>query len=253
MNYIILIYGSGVIGKATGFGLERLGHDVIFYDIDQKQLDKLKEQGHKITSDPIEADIYFVCVPEIVIDEVIRKARTMTGICVIRSTVPVGTTSNYNKEFMGNPTIIHNPEFLREGVAEYEFMNPHVIVIGDDLGNKKITDSVLELYNTFNVPKLILRSIESEMLKLTMNAFLSCQISFWNEMHLICKDFGIDSTKLGHILKIDPRVPAYGSSMHGSAFGGKCLPKDLNQLLKIAKHNTPLLEAIKAVNDSMKK
>lgn len=248
---MILIYGAGVIGRATGFGFERLGHEVTFYDISQDVLKDLRNKGHQVTSKPVAAEICFICVPEAVIQDAVNAVKNMVGLCVIRSTVPVGTTSEFNDKFKGNPVVIHNPEFLREGVANFEFMNPKVILVGDDIKAEDKTKLLLDLYDPFKVPKFILTSKETEMLKLVLNAYLSCQISFWNEIFLICKDLNINSLKLGHILKIDPRISYYGSSMHGSSFGGKCLPKDLKQITELAKRETPLLDAIQRVNEIM--
>ncbi len=81
---------------------------------------------------------------------------------------------------------------------------------------------------------------------------LATKISFWNEIFLICNKLGINSQQVAEITAIDPRIGKYGT-IHGKAFGGKCLPKDLTAFICSVeeRHNPILLKAVKQINDYM--
>jgi len=81
----------------------------------------------------------------------------------------------------------------------------------------------------------------------------SGKISYWNEIYLICKELGIDSQGVANIVGFDPRIGKYGT-VHGKAFGGKCLPKDLKAFISFAKkyRNVRLLKAVDDINEEMK-
>ena len=83
---------------------------------------------------------------------------------------------------------------------------------------------------------------------------ISTLISFWNEIHQICQKAQVNSTVVGKIVSMDPRISAYGAVMHGKPFGGFCLPKDLNALITTAElvsFQPLLLEAVRQVNEHM--
>jgi NDP-sugar pyrophosphorylase family protein len=82
---------------------------------------------------------------------------------------------------------------------------------------------------------------------------LATKISFWNEIFLICKGLGIDSQVIADIAALDPRIGKYGT-VHGKAFGGKCLPKDLKAFIDFAERdqNVKLLKAVGEINEGMK-
>ena len=90
------------------------------------------------------------------------------------------------------------------------------------------------------------------MIKYAPNCTLATKISFWNEILLICQKLDIDSQQVADIAALDSRIGKYGS-VHGEAFGGKCLPKDLEAFVSFAQdyHNPPLLAAVKQINDYM--
>jgi UDP-glucose 6-dehydrogenase len=89
------------------------------------------------------------------------------------------------------------------------------------------------------------------MVKLSMNAYLHTLISFWNEIHLMCEQMGIPSHLVGKLCSQDPRVASYGAAMHGNPAGGRCLPKDIAQLIEFAKtidYSADLLKSVQQVN-----
>jgi len=250
----IQVIGAGVVGQATGRGFARLGHEVRFYDVDLKVVSELRKQGYK-AGDVVSLekfDFCFFCLPENVVEEVIRGHSYLAiadTVIVIRSTVPPGTANNLMKE--GGRHVCSNPEFLREAVAEYEFLNPPGIIIGECC--KQHGDLLEELYTPFRRPIYRTSPKVAEFTKLAVNGYLACNVSYWNQVKLLANSLGINSHEVGMLATFgDERVSTYGARMHGKPYGGKCLPKDLEQLRDIAKEKDVegyLLEAIKGIND----
>ena len=249
----IQIIGAGVVGQATGKGFARLGHEVRFLDPNEEMLDRLRGEGYGANSRVAigKADVHFVCTPEAVVGEVVRSW-SPGRLLVIRSTVPPGTARKLADLYEVH--ICSNPEFLREAVAEYEFLNPPGIIIGECC--KEHGDLLEELYKPFRKPIYRTTPEVAELTKLAVNGYLACQISYWNQVKLLADKLGINSHEVGMLATFgDDRVSVYGSRMHGRPYSGKCLPKDLNQLLDLAidKGASPVLfEAIKGLNDFMK-
>lgn len=246
------IIGQGVVGKATGNGFQRYGHEVVF-----------KDRGDTLE----DADIHFICVPESEVENVIQALKRAlpgmvpkipwatdeivlvqrTNFVVIKSTVPPKTTVQLSDKY--NIHICNNPEFLREGVAEYEFINPARIVIGECCRDHG--DLLEELYKPFRSPIVRCTPTEAEMVKLASNCYLACLIAYWHEIQHVCEKIGINSHVIGRIAAMDPRISSYGASMHGR-FGLRCLPKDLEQMLSVCKklgYGAPLLNAVRKVNE----
>ena len=248
----IQIIGAGVVGQATGRGFARLGHEVTFVDKEPHLVDLFRPEFNFQTKPSLEADIYFICVPEKVVEDVVRELDPFVTSqpVVIRSTVPPGTADRLSEM---NRHICSNPEFLREAVAEYEFLNPPGIIIGPCCPEHR---KMLEkLYEPFQIPIRVVRRDIAEFTKLAVNGYLACQISYWGQVKLIADRLGVNSHEVGMLANYgDDRVSAYGSRMHGKKYGGKCLPKDLAQLQTLADNDgipSPLLKAIKEINDLM--
>jgi UDPglucose 6-dehydrogenase len=247
----IAIIGAGVVGRATGKGFARLGHRVTFYDVDESVVEELAGEGcrayhsENLLGEGVVCDVAFVCVPEHEI-EANMGLWSIRGLIVIRSTVPPGTCTKY-------PHVCHNPEFLREAVAEYEFMNPHKVVIGECC--REHGDLLESLYRPFNVSIIRVNPTTSELIKLASNAYLATQISFWNQIKLIADKLGVNSHVVGKACALDPRISDYGASLHGKPYGGKCLPKDLTMLRYVAMKArvcTSLLDAVSDINETMR-
>ena len=147
--------------------------------------------------------------------------------------------------------VCFNPEFLREGTSVYDFYNPPKTVIG--ASDARAAAVVQEIYK--DLPgKTFVTSIEvSEMVKYADNNFHAVKITFANEIGLICKELGIDSHEVMDIFCQDQKLnisPYYLKP--GFAFGGSCLPKDVNALLYKAKTmdlETPLLRSLMESNE----
>lgn len=173
-------------------------------------------------------------------------------LVVIKSTVPAGTGKKVKKiisqSYKGDFDIASNPEFLREGCAVKDFLNPDRIVIGTETNRAR--DILLALYEPINCPK-VTTSIESaEMIKYASNAFLATKISFINEIANICEKVGADVEDVARGMGLDPRI-GHHFLKAGIGYGGSCFPKDVNALNQIAGtqgYDFKLLKAVIEVN-----
>lgn len=249
----IAVIGAGVVGTATGLGLDRFGHEVSFGDISAPALEKVAE-GHSIwlfgQEPPPQADIYLVCTPEDAVPDVMKALALAQGDLVIRSSTLPGTTEAL-AGLMGRP-IFHNPEFLREATALDDFLNSRFTLIGraGGAGGTKLESA----YRQMGIRIVWTSATMSELVKLAINNYLATLISYWNQVHLLCDKVGVNSHNLARLATQDPRVEHYGAYKHGEAYGGACLPKDLDRMLGFYREKgvePVLLEAVKAVNLSL--
>ena len=276
----VSIIGSGVVGQATGKGLNKFGNSVLFHDIDKKKLDTLKKDGYIVASQFKEtifnSDIVFVCVPTPTnnnqmdlscilstiseLSTAINEAKKYV-VLVFRSTILPQTTrtilipaleENSGLKAGKDFGVCMNPEFLRENSSIHDFLNPCRVVIGEF--DKKSGDILENLYSPFNCPIIRTDLDTAEMIKYVANLFLASKISFFNEIYMVCQKLGLDAKVVSEAASLDPRIGKYGTC-GGFAFGGKCFPKDLNAFISYAKSrglNHKLLEAVNKVNQTMK-
>lgn len=186
---------------------------------------------------------------------------------VIKSTVPPSTCSIEISNYLKNKNIrlgeeiglANNPEFLREGYAWDDFINPDRIVIGVE--DKKSKNLLNKIYLNFNCPLHVVNLNTGEFIKYLSNTTLSTFISYSNEMSIIADNIGdIDTRKSFQVLKEDKRWsgnPANMSSyvLPGCGFGGYCLPKDTQALINKSKkynYNPKILESVMNVNREIK-
>jgi UDPglucose 6-dehydrogenase len=177
---------------------------------------------------------------------------------VIKSTVLPGTTQNILLPILENISgkkagkdfgLSMNPEFLREGTAVYDFLNPDRIVIGsfDD----KSKENLRELYSSFDCPIIVTSLSAAEMIKYASNCFLGTKISFINEIGNFCKGIGVDTYEVADGVGLDKRIGrAFLDS--GIGWGGSCFPKDINALISWAKQNgfsSKILDDVVKVNE----
>jgi nucleotide sugar dehydrogenase len=244
----IQVVGMGVVGTAQAYLVSHLGHDVVGVDRNRttSEIARMAREAEK------DVDLTFICTQEAFVEDVVndlvqKKVRTPY---VIKSTVPSGTTRRVSEKF--GIHICHNPEFLRENTAMDDVTHPHVVVIGQccaEHGNL-----LKSLYSPLGCPVIITHPTVSETVKLTLNSYLATLISFWNEVNEISNALGISTAEVAQIVKQNPRVSSYGTEFFGSPFGGKCLPKDLNQLIAVgiqAGVKPELLEAIRDFNGTI--
>ncbi len=169
---------------------------------------------------------------------------------VIKSTVPVGTAETVENIIAESGRnghrfpVVSNPEFLREGAAVYDFMNPTRVVVG--AYDSSLADAVADLYRPIDFPLVKCDNKTAEMSKYASNVFLATRISFMNEMALLCSEYGVDIVKVAEIMGLDPR---FGKDYlnAGLGWGGSCLPKDVRGLINMAKSRGIPLRIVRAV------
>lgn len=275
----IAIIGSGKVGSATGMGFSQLGHDVIFCDINPQRILELAKQGLNATDNTVQSvvksDISFVCVPTPkgenlkyvvrVVKEIAEglKKTKHWHLVVIKSTVIPLTTEKIILPILqssgSNFGLCMNPEFLTEIATTWtkdlqyhrDFWSKERIIIGEL--NPASGNMLAKLYGSLKAPIFRTDLRTAEMCKYAANMMLATKISYWNEIGLICGKLGIDSNLVAHITALDARIGKYGT-IHGMAFGGACLSKDLSAFITFAKEheNIELLPAVQSVNEYMK-
>ncbi|MCL6511571.1 MAG: UDP-glucose/GDP-mannose dehydrogenase family protein [Anaerolineae bacterium] len=175
-------------------------------------------------------------------------------IIVNKSTVPVGTgdwVADIVKSKQPRPipfSVVSNPEFLREGSAISDFMNPDRIVLGSL--DEEAAQKVAQLYLPLRGPIMITDLRTAEMIKYASNAFLATKISFINEIANICEALGADVKEVAAGMGYDKRIGRAFLDA-GLGYGGSCFPKDVKALAHMAniqgKH-PQLLEAVMQIN-----
>ena len=243
------VIGYGPVGRATAELMRRLGHEVVVSDTEPGRLEEAYSQGHHNLKQDLKVDILFVCVPEMkVLDALLSVPHG--AITVIRSTVPPGTTDKLSERF-GHP-LVHMPEFLREATALRDALNPRFILIGSH--SQEDGRYLARVFAPLLVPIIMVAPSTSEMVKLVLNAYLHTLVSFWNEVHLLSNSVGLNSYIIGKLCGQDPRVSSYGATVHGQPVDGRCLPKDLAQLIAFAEgrgYVPELLGAVQKMNDKL--
>ena len=187
----------------------------------------------------------------------VLKSKEEYCVVTVKSTIPPGTTEELvipileksGKKIGDDFGVCMSPEFLREGKAVYDFMNPARIILGEY--DERSGDTLLNLYRSFDAPILRTNLRTAEMIKLASNAFLTTKISFINEIGNICKQLGIDTYEVAKGMGFDDRI---GSKFlnAGIGFGGSCLPKDLKMLIARARelgYEPTILEGVLNLND----
>lgn len=178
-------------------------------------------------------------------------------VVAVKSTVPPGTTENFvmpavlkrsgkNSNEIG---FVMNPEFLREGLAVQDFMNPDRIVVGSF--DKKAGDLFEKVYYGLSAPRIRTGLTAAEMIKYASNGFLATKISFSNEIGNICKRLGIDVYEVMRGVGLDHRISPHFLDA-GAGFGGSCFPKDVSALIHLAKQvgeDPLLLRSVIAINE----
>ena len=188
------------------------------------------------------------------------KMITDYKIIVNKSTVPVGTSDTVKKIIESETDVefdvVSNPEFLREGYAVKDFMEPQRIIIGSKSEKaKKILSSLFKPYVTVKRPIIYMDERSSELTKYASNTFLATKITFMNEVANLCEKIGADVDMVRMGMGSDPRI---GNKFlfPGIGYGGSCFPKDVNALVKSsddASYDFKILKSVLNINVKQKK
>lgn len=281
------VIGIGYVGLSTAVGLSEIGHRVNGADIDPVKIGVVKS-GHSPLAESgmsegikrnmeagrlsftnnvddavVDADIVFLCLPTpqgddgsadlSYIESVARRIGPLLNsgtVVVNKSTVPVGG-SVLVAGWLGrvDVKVVSNPEFLRQGTALADFLNPTRIVVGGD--DASAVDKVASLYEKVSAPILRMNAASAEALKYAANSFLATKLTFVNAVADICELVGADINDVVAGLGLDPRI---GSEFlrPGPGWGGSCFPKDTRALVKIADsagYDFALLRGVIQTND----
>jgi UDPglucose 6-dehydrogenase len=203
-----------------------------------------------------EADLQYVGMAVESIADVIRQPL----IIVNKSTVPVGTgdwvaevITRRHSEKPLEFKVVSNPEFLREGSAINDFMNPDRVVLGSI--DREAAEKVAQLYKPLRCPILITDLRTAEMIKYASNAFLATRISFINEIANMCEEMGADVREVAQGMGMDKRI-GHAFLDAGLGWGGSCFPKDVKALEHMADlHGThpQLLKAVMEINRNQRR
>ncbi|MGZ3715615.1 MAG: UDP-glucose dehydrogenase family protein, partial [Ktedonobacterales bacterium] len=189
-------------------------------------------------------------------------AESLTGDAVIinKSTMPVGSgdlVSTIVREHLRNTSlsvaVVSNPEFLREGSAVQDFLQPDRVVLGST--DRAAAQRVAELYLPLRAPIVITDLYTAEMIKYASNAFLATKISFINEIARICDRLGADVNEVAAGMGYDKRIGRAFLNA-GLGYGGSCFPKDVRALAHMAAEaglHPQLLEAVMSINEDQRR
>lgn len=282
----IAVVGTGYVGLTTGSCLSHLGHHVTCIDTDQAKIDKIEAGVMPISEDRLAeivaecrgagrlrfttdtadgvsgAEFVLLCVPtpqaadgsadlryiEAAAREISPHLAPDTVI-INKSTVPVGST-RVVADAVGRDDVhvVSNPEFLREGHAVSDFLNPERVVVGAD--TEEVAFRVAALHLRLSAPLLVTDPASAELIKYASNAFLALKLSYVNAIAAVAESVDADIDDVVKGLGLDSRVGAR-FLQPGPGWGGSCLPKDTSALIRIADdadYDFTLLKDVVSVN-----
>jgi UDPglucose 6-dehydrogenase len=280
----IAIIGAGYVGLVTGAGLASLGHRVRIGEANTDRVELLKSGGVPIYEQGLPdlisramhrgllsfdnsnkeaatgAKFVFLALPtpegpdgraelkyvHAVVDELANEVDEDT-LFVVKSTVPPGTVASLRKRLadQGSPArIVSHPEFLREGNAVEDFLEPDRIVVGawDEADGRAVAD----LYRSLNAPVVLTDPTSAEMIKYASNAYLATRLTFVNTLANVCEAVGADIIDVVQGLGKDHRVGPH-FLQPGPGYGGSCFPKDTSALIAVAQDAGYDFELLRAV------
>ena len=283
----IAVIGASYVGLTTAACFARLGHHVVCAEIDEVKVSQLQRGEVPIVEAGLDAlvregsdegrlrfvlgaaaacdsaEFVYLCVqtPQRAdgsadlsfIEAAAREigpALSSEAVVVNKSTVPVGSTRVVERVLgRDDVVVVSNPEFLREGSAVHDFLNPDRIVIGSD--DQSAAARVAALYIGVTAPIIVTDPASAETIKYAANAFLAAKVSFVNALAAVCDAVGADVKDVVLGVGYDTRI-GHEFLKPGPGFGGSCLPKDTRALVHIADdagYAFDLLRGVIAVNE----
>ena len=285
------VIGVGYVGLVTAACFAELSHEVVCLDVKAERIealrngtvpiyepgvDRLLARNHARLRFTLDIDdlvgscrIAFVCVDtpatasgdadltrvRAVIDSLPETDERL--VIVMKSTVPVGTGEKLRGDLdargLGHVGYVSNPEFLREGRAVADFLEPDRIVIGAFADAD--ARAVAALYAGVRAPVITTDVASAEMIKYASNAFLATKISFINEIANVCEEMGADVGVVAEGMGLDARIGSH-FLRPGIGYGGSCFPKDVKALKQLAGnsgYHFQLLTSVIEVNDLQKR
>ena len=283
----IAVIGAGYVGLTTAACFAHLGHRVVCADVVPEKVERLSrgdipilEAGMpELVREGIDggrlsfvlgagaavagAEFVYLCVPTPQTDDgsadlsYIRSAAAEIGpllapesIVVNKSTVPVGS-ARVVEEVLGRDdvSVVSNPEFMREGSAVHDCLNPDRIVIGshDQVAGARVA----ALFSALRAPVIVTDPASAETIKYASNAFLAAKVTFANAVANVCEGVGADVRDVLLGMGYDKRI-GFEFLKPGPGYGGSCFPKDIRALIRIAEdagYDFGLLRGVDAVND----
>lgn len=287
----IAVIGTGYVGLTSAACFAAMGHEVVCADVDAAKvaelsrgqvpileagLDELVAEGianGRLTfvTDNLAAvrgaRFVFLCLPTPeggdgradlrIVHQVVAELASQLDpgtVLVTKSTVPVGTAESLTKTIArGDVAIVSNPEFLQEGTAVRNFMQPDRVVVGS--ADAQAARDVADLYESLNAPAIVTSAESAELIKYASNSFLAVKLSFVNSVAALAAEVGADITDIAAGMGLDPRI---GDKFlrAGPGWGGSCFPKDVKALAVIAEDAAvpfPLLTTAVDTNDAVQR
>lgn len=239
------IVGNGVVGKATGDAFANCGMDV-------KRWDVSAERCQHSLKEVLDTGLVFVCLPTppmgngacdvyalqlFFTDVQVDSYKNLTTF-VIRSTTPVGFTNSVSTLY-SYPSVYHWPEFLDAATADRDAAHPRCVILGKAGGFGTYKDGPYHLIMgcfPWLDEGLCVTSDESEAIKLFVNTFFCVKNAAFNEFHLFADAKGLDWERVVNGILADGRISPVHTRVPGPdgrrGFGGACLPKDLDSMIR---------------------
>jgi GDP-mannose 6-dehydrogenase len=279
----ISIFGLGYVGRQRAQGQLHERRDSPIIEPDLQELIRKTRAAKTLRATLeyetaiLETDLSVICVGtpslpngsinldtlRLVIQQVgkVLKQKSTLHTVVVRSTILPGTFRNElcpalerssAKKCGRDLMVSFNPEFLREGSAIRDFMNPPFIIVGSE--HESAFAAVEQMYSFLSIPVIRVDPSVAEMVKYACNLFHGLKITFANEIGAVCNHAGIDPFRVMELLCQDTDLNISGKYLKpGFAFGGSCLPKDLQAILHYCRQNdveVPLIRAIDTSNQT---